>query len=47
MSLPHLSHLIETLSTYVEQLKSVKFDDVSNVEKLLLEEEEDEEEEIE
>lgn len=38
---------LETLSTYVEQLKSVKFDDVSNVEKLLLEEEEDEEEEIE
>ena len=37
---------LETLSTYVEQLKSVKFDDVSNVEKLLLEED-DEEEEIE
>ena len=34
---------LEALSTYVEQLKTVKFDDVSNAEKLLLEEEDDEE----
>lgn len=37
---------LEALSTYVEQLKAAKFDDVSNAEKLLLEED-DEEEEIE
>ena len=35
---------LEALSKYVEQLKTVKFDDVSNAEKLLLEEEEDEKE---